>query len=116
MSAIHPRSANLALPPTTPNKSKRMATNDPIATTEPKYYKTRMKVFMYRLAVTSVIAALISIAAYTVLLEIFVMYFAPNVMLALELPVLFAVLCLAAWRLLKLLHRLSHEIANRRQD
>lgn len=75
-----------------------------------------MKDFMYRLAVTSVIAALIGIAAYTVLLEIFVMYFAPNVMLALELPVLFAVLCLAAWRLLKLLHRLSHEIANGRQD
>ena len=71
-----------------------------------------MKVFIYRLAVTTVIAALVGIAAYTILLEIFMMSFAPNVMLALALPVLFAVLCLAAWRLLKLLHRLSHETAN----
>ena len=63
-----------------------------------------MKIWIRRIAVVCIIAVLLAALAWTVLIEIFLTSYSPNLLLRLLLPVGLAILALAGWRIIVALY------------
>ena len=64
-----------------------------------------MKVWIRRFAIIGMVTVLIGIAAWVVLLETFLTWFGPNLLLQLALPLVLALLGIAVWRMIEALYR-----------